>query len=236
MSIITAYKCDETGKLFDDRTKYIRHLKKVAKDRLLVKKIERNHRSDQQWWHDNFWNRVRSLAQLRLAILHHRDVFAINGVKNYLTSKTLKPTPIIDFQVFSLSWSSQVSNSHDCPHDGVINFWRRDESLPISYPGWTGRIEYTVQSFPDQLGCYPGSSDMWKNTRIHSGTGGGGGHEDQRKNNCQSFGYDFYLFASDWPAMTDAYNKTITWASLSDRNIDDMVNEFYPAEDYFRDE
>ena len=240
MSIITAYKCDETGKLFEDRTKYVRHLKKIAKKRLIVKKTERNHRSDQQWWHDNFWNRVRSLAQLQAAILHHREVFASNGVKNSWNSKTLRPTPITNFRIFSLKWASQISNSHHCPHDGVENF-SRDKSSPLIYSGWQGHIDYTVQSYSDQLYCYPGSSNMWENTRIHTGTGGGGGHKDQKTNNCQSFGYHVRLFASDWPKMAEAYDKVRIILALQSVNqnhsdIDSLVNEFYPAEDYFLDE
>lgn len=235
MSIITAYKCDKTGKLFEDRFKYLRHLKKVARDRLTNRQIDRAHRLEQQWWHDNFWNRVQSLAQLQAAILHHRDVFAANGVKNYWNGRSLNPTPIIEFISFNLTWSDSVSNTHSCTHNGVLNFYR-DPSKPKGYQGWIGSIGYDVQSFSNQLSSYPGSSDMWNNTRIHTGSGGGGGHKNQKINNRQYFSYGVKLFADDWPKMKKAYEHTSVIHLLNgseNQSLDHLVNKLYPAEDYF---
>ena len=238
MSVITAYKCDTTGKLFEDKDKYKKHIRKIATARRNQLKIDQAHKVEVQWWHDNFWNHVKSLDQLKAAILYHRDVFAARGVKNYWSDKKLKPTPIVEFTTFRLGYSDCVSNTHDCPHNGVTN-WGCKETLndgtpaPRGYPGWTGRFDYIVQSHKGQLFSYPGSSDMWEGTRIHSGTGGGGGHHDQKTNFLQSFGFDFRLFADDWPAMKDAYEKAVTWAALKGdrRNIDEIVNELYPAKD-----
>ena len=188
------------------------------------------------WWADNFWNRVKSSEQLKFAILHHRDVFAQNGVKNYSASqKNLKPTPVVSFEVFNLKWSDNVSNSHYAPVSGVTNFSQKD-NLPKNYSGWIGRFDYVVQSNKNQLSSYPGSSEMWRNTRIHSGTGGGGGHKNQEENFLQSFGYGFRLFASDWPAMAREYEKArvfhILKGTIDEVNLDDYVNRSNPAEKY----
>lgn len=240
MSVITAYKCDTTGRLFEDKAKYTKHIRKIAADRRAERKIEQAHRTDQQWWADNFWNRVRSIDQLEAAILHHSDVFAARGVKDYFNSgrSKLKPTPVIKFTTFHLKYSSHVSNSHNCPHNGVT-CWSSHEAKdgrPTGYPGWHGRFDYVVQSHKGQTGCYPGSSDMWKSTRIHSGSGGGGGYRDQEKNFLQSFGFSFSLFAADWPAMAEAYDKARVWAELQGKpnyNLDQLVNEMNPASAYF---
>lgn len=237
MSVITAFKCDTTGKLFEDKAKYTKHIRKVAAERRRVRKIEQAHRAEEQWWHDNFWNRVRSLDQLHAAIMHHKDVFAARGVKEYWGgSGKLLPTPLVEFQRFDLEWSDSVSNSHHCPHNGVTNWGNRKEGAPRSYPGWHGRFDYVVQSHAKQLHSYPGSSEMWKGTRIHTGTGGGGGHREQDKTFLQSFGFQVELFAADWPAMAEAYEQARVWMILKDikhHRIDDMVNIMNPADKYF---
>lgn len=236
MSVITAYKCDTTGKLFEDKTKYQKHIRKIAADRRIQRKIDAAHKTEIQWWHDNFWNKVKSLAQLQAAILHHRDVFATRGVKNYHGGYgRLKPTPIIKFKIFRLYYQDSVSNSHSCPHDGVTNWGGRNESAPRGYLGWQGRFDYIVQSHDKQLHSYPGSSEMWTGTRIHTGTGGGGGAKpEEEKLFLQNFGYDIKLFASDWPAMAEEYEKAKTFKILSndDRSLDQLVNEWNPGSSY----
>ncbi len=240
MSVITAYKCDATGKLFEDKAKYQKHIRKIAYERRVQRKIDAAHKADLQWWHDNFWDRVKSLAQLQAAILYHKDVFAARGVKNYHSGSKLKPTPIIKFKTFQFHYRDSVSNSHSRPHDGVINFSQsynrqQGKNLPEGYPGWQGSIGYTVQSHDKQLHSYPGSSEMWQGTRIHTGTGGGGGGTpEQVKMFQQNFGYDVKLFASDWPAMAEEYEKAKTFKILSNdsRGLEQLVNEWHPAESY----
>jgi hypothetical protein len=238
MSVITAYKCDTTGKLFEEKATYQKHIRKVAAERRTQRKIDAARKTEKQWWMDNFWNRVKSLEQLKVAILHHRDVFAANGVKNYRGNPKLLPTPIIEFTTLNLRYKDSVSNSHNCPHDGVTNWGHRADresnDRPCGYPGWSGRFYYDVQSHKKQLHSYPGSSGMWKNTRIHTGSGGGGGHKDQEKNFKQSFGYDLYLFFSDWPAMANEYEKAKTYTILKGdtRSLDQIVNNWHPADSF----
>jgi hypothetical protein len=240
MSVITAYKCDTTGKLFEDKAKYQKHIRKVACERRNQRKIDAAHKSDLQWWHDNFWNRVKSMAQLQAAILHYKDVFAARGVKNYYSGirDKLKPTPIIKFKKFQVHYSEHVSNSHHSPHDGIQNFDTRadyNKGKPTGYPGWDGNFEYTVQSYKGQTHSYPGSGEMWEGTRIHTGSGGGGnGTPEQEKLFQQNFGFDLRLFASDWPLMAAEYEKANMMKILVNdrRSLDQIVNEWHPAESF----
>jgi hypothetical protein len=169
--------------------------------------------------------------------LHHSDVFAARGVKNYYSGirDKLKPAPIIKFKEFGMRYSELVSNSHHCPHDGVINWSGREKDAPCGYPGWQGRFLYTVQSHKGQTHSYPGGSDMWGGTRIHTGTGGGrGGNPEEKALFQQSFGYSVELFASDWPLMAAEYEKAKVMKILVDdrRSLDQIVNEWHPAESF----
>jgi hypothetical protein len=236
MSVITAYKCDTTGKLFEDKAKYQKHIRKVAHERRNQRKIDAAHKTEMQWWHDNFYNRVKSLAQLQAAILHHSDVFAARGVKNYYSGirDKLKPAPIIKFKEFGIRYSELVSNTLRCPHDGVTNWDGRVKDAPREYPGWHGHFEYTVQSYKGQAHSYPGGSAMWEGTRIHTGTGGGGSNFEEKALFQQSFGYSLSLFASDWPLMAAEYEKAKMMKILVNdrRSLDQIVNEWHPAESF----
>ena len=85
MSVITAYKCDSTGKLFEDKAKYQKHIRKIAYERRVQRKIDAAHKADIQWWHDNFYNRVKSMAQLQAAILHHSLNLPLSSCSESLT-------------------------------------------------------------------------------------------------------------------------------------------------------
>jgi hypothetical protein len=237
MSVITAYKCDSTGKLFEDKAKYQKHIRKIAYERRVQRKIDAAHKADIQWWHDNFYNRVKSMAQLQAAILHHSDVFAARGVKNYYSGirDKLKPTPIIMFRKFDIRYSELVSNTHRCPIGGVTNWGGREKGAPRGYPGWLGDFAYTVQSYKGQTRSYPGGDHMWEGTRIHTGSGGGGGGTfAEEKLFQQGFGYDLQLFASDWPLMAAEYEKAKMMKILVNdrRSLDQIVNEWHPAESF----
>lgn len=246
MTIITAYKCPDTGKLFEHEEKYQKHREKVLAKLAIQQKVESALKLERTWWEKNFWHSVKSISQLKAAIMLHRDVLAARGLKNYLSDNltsryTLKPTPVVNFSMFSASWSESVSNSHSCPHNGVINWCEKHNNRPTGYPGWHGRLEYQVQSYLGQENSYPGDSDMWTGTRIHTGTGGGGGFN--KKTFTQSFGYDIKLWADDWPAMAEAYRAESFKLRLANSDINEYhlnslvagsVDNIYTAEEYLQ--
>lgn len=249
MTVITAYKCPDTGKIFEHKEKYQKHRQKVLSNLQIQREAQAALKLDQSWWEQNFWHAVKSPAQLKAAIMLHRSVLAARGLKNsqhHLPNigNTVKPTPIVEFLQFEMSWCDSITNTHSCPHNGVRN-WRRDSKLPIGYSGWTGSIEYTVQSCPGQEGSYPGSSDMWVGSRIHTGTGGGGSSNNITY--TQRFRYSITLWAEDWPAMAAAYHEVesyervwvrlrdeLTWPTSFAQHVILAINQKYPAEEYLQ--
>jgi hypothetical protein len=245
MSVITAYKSDEDGRIFEDKKKYNSHLRKLAASRREKEKIKRLQNLQQQWWEDNFYHKVKSIAQLQAAILEHANVFAANALKHCDHIKKLPSPILVKFNKFDLSYQDEVSNSHSCPHDGVTN-WGGLGNVPTSYPGWRGRFDYDTAWFKEFSFVYAGSSELWKNTRIHTGSGGGGYfklHEGSKTHGLQNFGYEIRMYASDWPAMATAYadaeveieKQKIMYILKNGStrgftyNIDAIVNEKYPA-------
>jgi hypothetical protein len=118
-----------------------------------------------------------------------------------------------------LSYSDLISNSHDCPHNGITN-WDRKKLLqdgspaPQGYPGFSGRIQF--QTSNDPVGF---SSDIFKGTRIRTGGGGGGGR------NIYTFGVSFFL--DDWPAIAERINEQKA-KHEHDGLIDMIKNQYQP--------
>ena len=222
MSIITAYKCDEDGKIFEDKKKYQNHLRKLARERNTKRKLTvMEALADQKW--SELYECEQSIEQWRDMVIANQNMFWAEAAKSdpYDWSMVGKmssrgkngvvcPVPeLLEFTAFDLRWSDCVSNSHSCPHNGVTNWAGREKMedgspAPRGYPGWTGRVDWIVRWPKEWDGWYLGS-DLFKGrrSRAHTGTGGGGGMRYSKKHGCdvQSFGYDFRLFAADWPGL-----------------------------------
>ncbi len=222
MSQILVWKCDETGKLFEDKNKYKGHLSKLARERNTKRKLMVAEAiADQKW--NELYECEQTIEQWRDMVIANQNMFWAEAAKadpydwKYVgkphsrgKNGVVCPIPeLLEFTTFDVRWSPSVSNSHSCPHNGVTNWGVRDPDAPTSYPGWSGRVEWIVRWPKEWDGVYLGS-DLFKGLfgnggrqRAHTGTGGGGGMRYSEKHKChvQSFGYDFKMFAADWPGM-----------------------------------
>jgi hypothetical protein len=221
MSQITVWKCDQTGKLFEDKVKYQSHLRKLARERNEKRKLTIKQAEANAWWAEAY-EREMTIDQWKQFVIDNQSRFwaeAAEGDKhdwsivgkshNRKKSGVYCPIPeLLEFTTFDVRWNPNVSNSHSCPHNGVQNWGAKDDK-PKSYPGWSGRVEWIVRWPEEWDGWYLGSDLFAKGTfqsgrqRAHTGTGGGGGMRYSQKHKChvQSFGYDFRMYAADWPGM-----------------------------------
>lgn len=246
--IITAYKSTHDGKLFEDKAKYVKHLRKIAAERRYDRKIQKINQDRTEFLRKNFWEGVKSPDQLVQALKVHAEWIGLNGLANerFYTKKRPPGPPLFKSCNLSLHYSDQVSNTHSCPHNGVTN-WnqahnrRQGLNLPEGYPGLRGRLDYKVEWYSAWEGWYPGGSDMWKDTRVHTGTGGGGGfkaYETDKTKGLQSFGYDVTLFFDDWPGLKQAFDQARMWLILQEGEEVDIqrvvkkMNEMFTAESY----
>jgi hypothetical protein len=227
MSQITVWKCDQTGKLFEDKNKYKGHLSKLARERNTRRKLTVAEAvADQKW--NELYECEQTIEQWKLMVLGNQDMFWAEAArsdpvdwkyvgKTHGRSKNgvVCPVPrLLEFERFDVRWNPNVSNSHSCPHNGVQNWGGREQidgqPAPTGYPGWSGRVDWIVAWPKEWDGVYLGG-DLFRGLhgfrsgrqRAHTGSGGGGGARYSEKHGCyvQSFGYDFKLFAADWPGM-----------------------------------
>jgi len=122
---------------------------------------------------------------------------------------------------WDIRYSDTVSNTHDAPMSGIINFGNRD-GKPTSYPGWLGRVWVRYAKYPKSFG-----SDPFRRTLTYTGTGGFGSYngpweriaktyyqrhtlKKQKVDYAQPaiFSWDYRIFADDWPVL-------MMWATLS---------------------
>jgi hypothetical protein len=236
MSIITAYKSDADGKIFEDKSKYTAHLRKLARHRNAQRRLQVDENLKDQIW-ASLYECEQSLEQWFDMVIANQDMFWAEAAagdpydwqnvgKKLGRGKNAGnvPMPKVLKITHSMRWSDSVSNSHSCPHNGVTNWGGRVEGAPRGYPGWTGRVDWIVEWPKEFDGIYLGSDLFSRGTfctgrqRAHTGTGGGGGGHFNKEFNtwCQSPGYSFDIFAADWPGMARYYEKQRMWKVLQE--------------------
>lgn len=239
MSQILVWKSDADGKLFEDKTKYTAHLRKLARHRNAQRKLKIAEEVKDAVWAE-LYEREQSIDDWMQMVIDNQHLFWAEAAlgdpydwdcvgKKVGRGKNAGnlPMPKVLKITHSLRWHHEVSNSHSCPHDGITNWGGRNKmedgsEAPQGYPGWTGHIEWLVE-WPKELdGIYLGSDLFSKGTfhtgrqRAHTGTGGGGGGHFSKEFNTwvQRPGYDFKIYASDWPGLARYYEKRKVWKHL----------------------
>jgi hypothetical protein len=237
--IITAYKSEADGKIFEDKSKYQAHLRKLARHRLAQKKLMIARELKDAAWAE-LYEREQSIDDWMQMVIDNQHLFWAEaadsnpydwervGMKLGRGKNAHNlPMPRVLKITHSLQWSDSVSNSHSCPHNGVT-CWSSNEARdgrPRGYPGWHGHIEWLVEWPKEFDGIYLGS-DLFSGgsfrsgrQRAHTGTGGGaGGHFNKEFNTyCQRPQYDFKIFAADWPGLARYREKRVMWGRLANK-------------------
>lgn len=223
--VAKAYQCPWTEEIFATKRGYVKHLGDLRTTRM--------HRRARHLLHQrkltDMWNQPDFDSVIKWIHLNP-EVFWLNAKRQGWSSDAARWDKIRDsFEVkithLSLRYSDRISNSHNCPHNGVTN-WGGDTTLndgkpaPRGYPGFSGRIELHMPAEPLSF-----SSDVFKGTRIHTGTGGGGGGG--------RYGYSVNFFLDDWPEIKakidrdrEAYEKKTLLDVINNRYVSFEVPSF----------
>lgn len=227
MAQVLAYKCIRCNKLYEDKAKYIKHLKKEAKDRYIHRKINYEVNMLKEEF-DKIRNTVGSIDELRDVIFTNQNLFWAAAALKY-PYYFKDSVPVLErFERFQLQWSNRVSNTHSCPLHGVENF-TGEPNKPISYPGWQGSIGWISKNGRGH--------DLLSNGRItgiFTGNGGGGGDSSR---------YEVRLYAADWPKMFENEmkrqyidrendNRARNWKLLGGRG--DQVSKITEVDENFK--
>jgi len=202
--VARAFQCPWTGDLFATKPSYTKHLRDLRETRMHRRAKEIKHQKLlSQMWNQPDWQSVIDWIHL-----HGEVFFDIAAGARGLHSK-IDPSIRADFKVtityLQLTWSNSVSNSMACPVGGVTcrSSHEAKDGRPKGYPGWSGRIGYTLSHTKG----FGSGSDCWSGTRIHTGVGGGDPIHQRR--------LDVKMFAQDWPNLS--INQTM--AFLADKPL-----------------
>ena len=241
MAQIVAWKSDTDGKIFEDKAKYQKHLRKLARHRLAQRKLAVNESEIDAVWAE-LYEREQSIEDWFQMVINNQHLFwAESAAGNPLDWERVgkpwnsrrKDSPVVpmpkllEFTKINMRWGDWISNSHSCPHNGVTNWGYKEKfedgtPKPAGYPGWEGHVEWLVEWPAEFDGIYLGSKLFAHGTfrtgrqRAHTGTGGGSGSHFNQKHqtHCQRPGYEFRLYAADWPGMARYYEKQQMWKAL----------------------
>lgn len=204
MSQILVWKSDFDGKLFEDKSKYQKHLRALAADRRQKKKLEDQAKSRELFLVK--MGQVASIDELNQFIKDNWYWFFLNAVSrnSWRSEKSHGLHEYVDVAVSQVRWNEYMSNSHSRPRKGVENFMRQKDK-PQAYPGWRGRINIKVKPPMSKHKKNPYmkdgfGSDYFADTLINTGSGGGG-------ENFKSYSYDVSLWALDFPVMYEAHRR-----------------------------
>jgi len=220
MPQILVWKCPHTGTLFESKTKYQTHLKKLSVRRVADRKAAafKKERAD---FFAHMRATVRTPDELVEFVKQYWDKFCENADLQNAWRKTNKkklPHPKIEYMNFKLTWSDSVSNTHSAPFGKQTNWGGQKKDVPRGYPGWHGVIHYNVSEYQSIHG-----SDMWKGTGVHTSAGGynmweGTGVHTSAGGYASEYYYSIEMFAEDWPAMLVQREKEIVWKTLKEEH------------------
>lgn len=221
MSQVLVWKSDQDGKLFEDKTKYQKHLRKLAGFRLQERKVAAA-KVNRESFFDKM-GQVSSIVDLETFIKDNWDWFFFNGVQSNCWRRAathVKKHEHVEVKFTDMFRNEIVSNSHSHPRTGFSN-WSGEPDRPRGYPGWQGNIQIRVRTpqekYKGKLYSVDGfGSGYFEDTPINTGSGGGG----SETNGITRYRYDVKLFADDFPGLARAYSKAKVLNILSDQSLD----------------
>jgi hypothetical protein len=195
---VQVYKCRFTGTIFgfEDKPKYIKHLKKL-RDEMKEQREYAKLRREFSTWLAAEKEKIVSIDMLTPWIQKNQKylmkVFNTPGCSSWSVKDKWYPETdeIVEIK-FDVRYSDHVSNSHSCPHNGVTNWGARNKNAPTGYPGFTGRVAGKTKRDKKHINHYP-TGDLLKMIGIRPGTGGGGN---------KGWGWSTELFLADWPGLS----------------------------------
>lgn len=188
---ITAYKCTDTGKIFEHHSEYQTHRKQyLAEQAKIAARQARVAAADTII--DNLRNIASTFDEIAQWVIDNQetliDRFYANHPNERRPRETKRYVPFrINFvKLDGMQHGVNISNSHSAPKGMPTNWSGGNHHLPTGYPGWHGRILIQHE------GDFSHVSRLFSDIGICTGTGGGWAGE---------LSYDVKLWEADWPAM-----------------------------------
>lgn len=197
MPQVIVWKCPQTGKLFEDKSKYFKHLRALGINR----RIQRQKDVYRKKWESLVYE-LNSLSDddSIAAWIESNSKFLLMNSLNRGLIKTHVPKYINEFKIkvtrFKLKYNPAKACTHDAPRGQRTNWHGNNELGSSHFPAFEAHLEF---------GCshdFPGFfSDLFRDTGICTGTGST--WTSFEHDGIKFKGYHSYvtLWEDDWPGL-----------------------------------
>jgi len=210
---IVAYKCEDTGDIFEHEKDYRNHRARFLRQKRVHDSHEQKSNSFKEWLAEEKL-KIISISMIGPWILANQK--KLMEAANFFRLDTFghqfktDSDTFTKYEITNITYNHNLPNSHNCPEGGVTNWGGRVEGAPRGYPGWKCRVSGSLSRNRKDSGSYPygGVSQL---VRVLTG-GGGGGNEN--------WSYDADIFLDDWPGLRQQ------WADIIfDQEVERYGNE-----------
>lgn len=206
MPKVTAYQCRRTKKLFADRNKFIKHLRKVRAEIHADNALNSATRKLADTWAS-----IRELDNIPDIMQAFVDNFHILGWSGYIRwsqfDKPPKKLPKMEEFRYSVRYLEHVSISHSAPIGHKHNF--NGHKMRKPYAGYVGSI---AAEYQDGEYGRAGLSDVcFHNCGFNTGTGGTSGRTGLQ--------YEFRMYLDDFPNLKNRIDEAKVLLRLKDADL-----------------
>lgn len=188
MNQVLAWKCEDTGALFEDEKLYRAHRRRHLRDLAL----EREHK------------RQRDQELADIAPLYERQTFG--GIEKWLVQNWhlvkrfgrhsidsgRRQGNLVKVHFYGMRYGDQ-SNTHNAPLGKETNWGGDKKDVPRSYPGWHGRVDFIFDN--------DGEYDPLRTIGMGIGCGSGQWFRSKRLPNGYKFAADVIVWEDDFPKL-----------------------------------
>ena len=201
---ITAYKCPDTGKIFEHQSAYNGHRRRWLRQQKAAQirsaRLSACHTTLQTLWATAVCtDDIAAWVLSNQTLLEDRH-YVMHGPyrrRPTITKNNPHVWQITNLYFDHMQWKPFLRNAHCAPGSQQQN-WIGDPDLPLGGPGWYGELHIDTCGYLDG-----GFRELFEDTGICCLSGSGSKGVSV---------YEVTLWAADWPGMT-------TWQSLTENLV-----------------
>lgn len=194
MAKVTAWKCENTGTLFGTEEEFRAHLCHKRYRRFVEKRRETRRSTLEE--RVGVLRQLTSFAEIeawlnangKLLFEHAYERFSDYDKKRATKNRTKHPHYLGEVRFENLRWEA-IATTHHAPFGRRTTGFGKEPAE--RYFGWRGKISFVQKNFPTF------ASEIFRNTGINTGSGGGGDRLE----------YQLVIFAEDFPDLMEAMHR-----------------------------
>lgn len=214
MGIISAFKHEPTGKLFEKEADFKKYVKSYNKKQ---EKLSLEEKAKNDW--------IKLINEPRLTATSIED-FRLKVIKLWNQVNGKHGVQMTELCFENMTWKNKCSNSHSAPIGYKTNWcgYGDKDGIPRGYPGWRGRMKGKLSAWKSIS-----SSELKENKDsfgqkipgLNSGSGGGG----------ENFEFELELFVYDFPLIYEKFKESLDkrdliWKQYNIRKLEDETYLF----------